>query len=302
MNFLRRSPVLLELKNIEKEEEKLRKHAEQENGSKWKEALEERIPQKVLVNLKKAFGKAFELVFEKGTGIIEKTYPKEEMEKDFQIQDYAFELKGKRKELKKMKAASSKRNLKNLTISTVEGAGLGFLGIGLPDIVVFTGMILKGTYETALHYGFAYDTLEERSFLLKLLEASVSKGEAWKRCNEEADRMIEDLVSRQSVSQGQSLQQSISEGQSSRQSVSEGQPSRQSVSQGQSSQQGVAEQLAKTADAFAMDMLAVKFIQGLPIIGIAGGLSNPVYYSRIMKYVQIKYRKRYLQSKIEKRI
>ena len=282
MNFLRRSPVLLELKNIEKEEEKLRKHAEQENGSKWKEALEERIPQKVLVNLKKAFGKAFELVFEKGTGIIEKTYPKEEMEKDFQIQDYAFELKGKRKELKKMKAASSKRNLKNLTISTVEGAGLGFLGIGLPDIAVFTGMILKGTYETALHYGFAYDTLEERLFLLKLLEASVSRGEAWKRCNEEADRMIEDLVSRQNVSQGPSLQQSVSEG--------------------QSSQQGVAEQLAKTADAFAVDMLAAKFIQGLPIIGIAGGLSNPVYYSRIMKYVQIKYRKRYLKSKAGKQI
>ncbi len=292
MNFLRRSPVLLELKNIEKEEEKLRKHAGQEKGSKWKEALEERIPQKVLVNLKKAFGKAFELVFEKGTGIIEKTYPKEEMEKDFQIQDYAFELKGKRKELKKMKAASSKRNLKNLTISTVEGAGLGFLGIGLPDIAVFTGMILKGTYETALHYGFAYDTLEERLFLLKLLEASVSKGEVWKRCNEEADRMIEDLVSRQSASQGQSLQQSVSEGQSSRQSVSEG----------QSSQQGAAEQLAKTADAFAVDMLAAKFIQGLPIIGIAGGLSNPVYYSRIMKYVQLKYRKRYLKSKAGKQI
>lgn len=282
MNFLRRSPVLLELKNIEKEEEKLRKHAGQENGSKWKEALEERIPQKVLVNLKKAFGKAFELVFEKGTGIIEKTYPKEEMEKDFQIQDYAFELKEKRKELKKMKAASSKRNLKNLTISTVEGAGLGFLGIGIPDIVVFTGMILKGTYETALHYGFAYDTLEERLFLLKLLEASVSKGEAWKRCNEEADRMIEDLVSRQSVSQGQSLQQSVSEG--------------------QSSQQGAAEQLAKTADAFAVDMLAAKFIQGFPVIGIAGGLSNPVYYSRIMKYVQLKYRKRYLKSKAGKQI
>lgn len=272
MNFLRRSPVLLELKNIEKEEEKLRKHAGQENGSKWKEALEERIPQKVLVNLKKAFGKAFELVFEKGMGIIEKTYPKEEMEKDFQIQDYAFELKGKRKELKKMKAASSKRNLKNLTISTVEGAGLGFLGIGLPDIAVFTGMILKGTYETALHYGFAYDTLEERLFLLKLLEASVSRGEAWKRCNEEADRMIEDFVSRQSVSEGQS------------------------------SQQGAAEQLAKTADAFAVDMLAAKFIQGLPVIGIAGGLSNPVYYSRIMKYVQLKYRKRYLKSKAGKQI
>lgn len=270
MSLLKKSPVLLERKSVEKEEEKLRKRAAKENGAKWKETLETRIPQKILVNLKKAFGKAFELVFEKGTGIIEKTYPKEEMEKDFQIQNYAFDLKGKRKELKKMKAASSKRNLMNLTISTVEGAGLGFLGIGIPDIAVFTGMILKGTYETALHYGFVYDTLSERLFLLKLLEASVSTGEAWKRCNEEVDRMME-------VS-GEVWIPSDTD----------------------AAKQKVSEQMTKTADAFAVDMLAAKFIQGLPIIGLAGGLSNPVYYRRIMKYVQLKYRKRYLKSKEEK--
>ena len=27
--------------------------------------------------------------------------------------------------------------------------GLGLLGIGLPDIVLFVGMLLKGVYETA---------------------------------------------------------------------------------------------------------------------------------------------------------
>ena len=54
-------------------------------------------------------------------------------------------------------------------------------------------------------------------------------------------------------------------------------------------------------------MLLLKFIQGLPVVGVLGGAANPVYYNKIMKYIQIKYRKRYLQkqhteiiSKLEK--
>lgn len=54
------------------------------------------------------------------------------------------------------------------------------------------------------------------------------------------------------------------------------------------------EQMKDTASVFAMDMLLLKFIQGLPIVGMIGGAANPVYYSKIMKYVQVKYRKRYL--------
>ena len=49
-----------------------------------------------------------------------------------------------------------------------------------------------------------------------------------------------------------------------------------------------------TASVFAMDMLLLKFIQGLPVVGILGGAANPVYYKKVMKYVRLKYRKRYL--------
>ena len=54
----------------------------------------------------------------------------------------------------------------------------------------------------------------------------------------------------------------------------------------------------KTAEAFAVDMLLLKFVQGLPVVGVLGGAGNPIYYRRIMKYVQLKYRKRYLLNKI----
>ncbi len=57
-------------------------------------------------------------------------------------------------------------------------------------------------------------------------------------------------------------------------------------------------QIKKTADAFATDMLVMKFIQGIPVVGVIGGAANPLYYHRVMSYVQLKYRKRYLLSKI----
>ena len=33
------------------------------------------------------------------------------------------------------------------------------------------------------------------------------------------------------------------------------------------------------------------------VVGIVGGLSNPVYYNKIMEYVRLKYHKRYLLNK-----
>ena len=41
-------------------------------------------------------------------------------------------------------------------------------------------------------------------------------------------------------------------------------------------------------------MVVLKFIQGLPVVGILGGAGNPVYYRRVMKYAELKYRRRYL--------
>lgn len=71
--------------------------------------------------------------------------------------------------------------MKNQAVSAAEGLGLGLLGVGLPDIAIFTAMLLRGVYETALYFGFSYDTPEERFFILCLLEASVSRGSSGPR-------------------------------------------------------------------------------------------------------------------------
>lgn len=257
----KKSPIDKELDSIARKEAKLAKQAEQYQTAKWKDSLEQRISPRVYTNLQTTFCKAFELIFEKGTTLIEKTYSKDEMALDFQVHDYAVELKGGKKELRQLKSDISRGNLVNMAVSTVEGIGLGVLGIGLPDIVLFLSMILRGTYATAVQYGFAYDTPQERLFILKLLEASMSKGAQWLTCNAEIDSYFI--------------------------------PNQVRI------ENKLPEQIRQTADVFAVDMLLAKFIQGIPIAGILGGISNPVYYRRILYYIQLKYQKRYLLQKKE---
>ena len=253
-----------ELEQLEKRERRLERYAEKQEPPEWKKALETKVPEKVRVSLGKAFCKAFSVVFQHGNTLIEKTYDKEELQKDHEIQAYAVELKGNRRELRRMRKAAGAADLRNMALATVEGAGLGLLGIGLPDIVIFIGMLMKGVYEAALHYGFDYDSPQERLFILKMMEASLSRGEERIRADREVDAMCAAIPS---AEEAKNLLQ---------------------------------EQTDRTAKAFAADMLLLKFIQGLPVVGLLGGAGNPVYYRRIMKYVQIKYHKRYLLGMIAK--
>jgi len=153
--------------------------------------------------------------------------------------------------------------LKNMAITSVEGIGLGALGIGLPDIVVFVGVLLKGMYEMSLRYGFDYDSEKERYFILKIMETAVKKGNKWSVCNQEVDRFIDSEIKKKENADADW----------------EG---------------AVRQQTDCAAEAFAMDMVLLKFIQGLPVAGAIGGAGNPVYYNKVMKYAELKYRKRYL--------
>lgn len=251
--------------------------AERRNLSSWKKMLEDKIPDRVYENLRAAFGKAFALIFEKGEVLIEKTYNKEELLKDFAIRDYAVGVKGDRKTLKEVRRKSGSSDLTNMTISAVEGIGLGILGIGLPDIVIFTGILLKGIYETALHYGFDYDDLKEKLLILKMMEASLLEGDDWIRANKEVNEWL-----RCGVPSGTGKYY-------------------QGCSEEVCLNLALREQVRKTADVFALDMLLLKFVQGLPVVGIAGGAANPVYYNRVMKYVKLMYQKRYLLKKINEK-
>ena len=78
----------------------LERQREEKKPSALRQKLEEKIPEKLEDTLNAAFVKAFDLVFEKGTGIIEKTYNKEQQKMDYQVREYAAGLKANRKTVK----------------------------------------------------------------------------------------------------------------------------------------------------------------------------------------------------------
>ena len=152
----KRAALEKEYAAVLKKETQLKQSAMKAAAPRWKTDLEKKVPEKVYRSLETAFSKAFSVVFTQGVGVIEKTYNRQNLEETHSVQDYAVQVKGGRKELKQVKRNAGRSGLANTALTTVEGIGLGALGFGLPDIVVFVGMLLKGVYETALSYGFAY--------------------------------------------------------------------------------------------------------------------------------------------------
>ena len=250
-----------ELRAVEKQEKKMQKAFVRARQPAWKTALGDKIPQKVYTGLESTFCKGFSLVFNQGRGLIEKSYNKENLQNNHSIRDYAVQLKGSRKELKAVHKGAKRSDGLNMVVTTAEGLALGALGIGLPDIILFITTLLKGVYESALNYGFAYDAREEQYMILNMMSASLITGQE----RIEWDEMIDGMIA---------------------------EPPRNVT------QDVLNEQIRETASVFAMDMLILKFIQGLPVVGIIGGVANPIYYNRVMKYVQLKYRKRYLLKQI----
>ncbi len=134
------------------------------------------MPQKLEATLHTAFYKAFELIFDKGTPVIEKTCQKEKKEQNYKINAYM-----QRCATRDMPAGIRERGGCH---AEPESGGIGggrcrhgIFGLGLPDIPLFLGVLLKSIYEVALSYGYTYDTQEEQIFILKLIETALSHGE-----------------------------------------------------------------------------------------------------------------------------
>ena len=157
----------------------------------------------------------------------------------------------------KKKRAGASRNL-NLAVSAVEGVGMGFFGLGLPDIPLFLGVLLKSIYEVALSYGYTYDTQEVQIFILKLIETALSHGEQLAQNNMELNLWMREERTF-SISRN--------------------------------------EQIRRTSDALAGELLYLKFVQGLPVVGMVGGVSDMVYQKRISDYAAVKYKDVFLRQR-----
>lgn len=218
--------------------------------------LEGKVPPKLQETLELAFLKAFALVFEKGNSLLEHTFSPQELQKQNQIDQFSAVLRRDRRSLKAFSQRSARSGTVNLALSGVEGLTLGALGVGIPDIPVFTASVLRSLYEMACHFGFSYDTPEERCFLLKLIEGAMSWGDELSVCDHAINRFIDQPALPQHYDQK--------------------------------------EQLAATAQALSRQLLYTKFLQGIPLVGVAGGAYDLVFLHRIQQYARMKYQRRLL--------
>ncbi len=224
------------------------------------DSLHKKIPPDLKGILEKVFEKAFHFLFEKGTGLIEKTFDKEDIEINHLANDFVFEMSGTRSSARKLHKLAGKNIRFGKLAGFVEGSVLGILGIGIPDIPVFISLILRGLYEIALSYGFDYLQYQEKIYILKLIQTAFAE-ENREELNQDLDQY------------GRSIDSGDWAG-------------------------SLESEIKKTSKSLSDAMLIAKFVQGLPIIGASGAFFNYSAYKRVAKLATIKYNKRYLEKKL----
>lgn len=257
--FTRKNPLDAELEKVMRQEEKFLAKRKDKKESQLNQLLAEKVPENMQQKLDSAFAKAFELILKKGTGVIEMTYRKDQKEVDFLTREVTANMKENRKSMKAFSKDAGKTGAKNLAISGVSGVGMGILGIGIPDIPVFTGMILKQIYETAINYGYDYDTEQEQYFIMLLIQGSVSYGEKL----EEIDELVNNYIRTEKRPEYIDTDKLINQ----------------------------------TAGCLSKELLYMKFLQGIPFVGAIGGAYDAIYMKRIAEYSEMKYRRRFFEDR-----
>ena len=256
--FQKKTPHQKEWEKFLKKEEKYLEKQQTKKESILNQKLEEKVPEKLQQTLDTAFSKAFHLVFEKGTGVIEKTYRKEDIKKKYLINELTNDLKQNRKSIRTFSQNAKGSGTKNLLMSGATGIGMGILGVGIPDIPLFTGMMLKSIYEIAMHYGYSYETEEEQYFILLLIQGAVTYGEEMMTIDRKINQYITSSIWIQEESKEEMIQ--------------------------------------KTASYLSKELLYMKFLQGIPVVGAVGGAYDVIYLKQITEYANLKYERRFLEK------
>ena len=259
MGLFTKDPVEAEVKKLQRQEEKFLNKRLEKKESYLNQLLAEKVPDSMQSKLDAAFAKAFKLIFNKGTGVIEKTYNKERLEEDYELREVVADVDNNRRAFKAFSRDAGKTGMKNLAISGTTGIGMGLLGVGIPDIPVFTGLVLKQIYETAINYGFEYTPDNEKYFALMLIQGSISYGEKLA----EIDGAINEFIVTEHMPEDVDMDQLIEE----------------------------------TAGCLSKELLYMKFLQGIPVAGAIGGAYDAIYMKRIAEYSELKYRRRFYEKR-----
>jgi len=258
--FFKSTPLERELLRLKTQERRYMEKRKTEKQSRLTALLEDKVPDKLQETLDSAFGAAFSLIFQKGTGIIEKTYDKEKLTEESRDDHSRILRLQDRRSLRNVTGKAGGSGVKNMLLSGAAGIGMGVVGAGIPDIPLFTAMILKSIYEIALQYGFSYDTEEEKYFILLLIRGAMADYDSFLEIDKEVDTFIEtELLPKYYSREGQ---------------------------------------IRSTAAELSKEMLYMKFLQGTMIVGAIGGVYDVVYMKQITEYAKIKYRRRFYNKMV----
>ncbi len=295
------------LQNL-KEESFLTKHI-MDKTPKWVRFVRRKVPASLNRTLESAFSKAFNMVFQKGTGIIEKTYKKD-------AQNHTYKSSSKKLKREGFTAAGVRRFdrqakntiSKNLVISTFEGLVLGIGGMGIPDIPIFVSVMLKSIYEIAISFGFDYTTNEEKLFILKIIDTALKSGDVLRRKNEELNELI-DRMSGSGIQTGVDGEESGSNDRiyDSYDKVNTTYDDNyadelsyikargeEEINNEYVTELMITRQIQNSAEALSRELLYGKFVQGKAIIGIVGGMNDVTCLKKITDYAVLKYKRRFL--------
>lgn len=275
------SPLEREWNAFLRKEEKLVKRYEKVTEPFWEKKLKTVIPEQVREKLEAAFYTAFKAILKNGLGMIEKTYSKERLQAEFKTREYAQTVLSTRKNLAACRKNAGKQTVRNVAFSGAEGAVLGILGIGLPDIPLFLAMVFRSLYTLALHYGIDYESSREQELLLELLALSLYRGADFKKTDAQMNQKLYRMASEDRDKRGRAMHQR-NEGTLV---LAEGNVSELTIK--------------NAAKAMSGELLYLKFLQGIPIAGIIGGLYDGIYLKKITDYAALKMERRYLLSKME---
>lgn len=249
-----------EIARLRRAETRFLRRQQNKEPSKLDLLLEDKVPEKLESTLDAAFSKAFHLIFSKGSSIISKTFSTDRLINEFEIDSFNLDELGRGRDMRKFKRRAAATGTAHTMLSTVTGLALGAVGAWIPDIVVFITVLLRNMYQISMRYGYAYDTDDEKKFILRVIAAAVQEGDDLIRADKELNQLIRKGLFTDTGT--------------------------------------VDEQIEETASALGRALLLMKFLQNIPVVGIIGGASDFVYMEKISDYAILKYQRRFLIDQI----
>lgn len=221
------------------------------NPSAIEREIEARIPAAVRENLQNAFREAFTTVVRDGGGVIRSSVPEEAARRQYEAicRALASPAGGR---------VESPAAGRSAVLASLRAAGLGLVGIGLPDIPVFAGVLVRAAARIAMDYGFSPWVRREQVLTLLIFRTGLITGPERLAAERRLAAVLDGAG--EPLPDGETL-------------------------------------AAEVADRLAASLLAAKFLQGMPIAGAAGGLWDGRVTHRLLSHTDLCCRRRFLAKR-----